>query len=135
VPFRKKNSRSYCSTSNTAKNWTPTKYPIINIGILLESKAILKMILCSVAILNKQKCLFSKMEDNWALVVHAYNLSYSGGRDQKDCDLKPVQANSSRDPISNKPSQKWAGEVAQGVGLEFKPQYYKNNFFKWRTEK
>jgi hypothetical protein len=38
--------------------------------------------------------------------------------------LKPAQANSSRDPISkNKKSQKRFGGGAQGVGLEFKPQY------------
>jgi hypothetical protein len=36
---------------------------------------------------------------------------------------KPVQANSLRDPISKNPSQKRAGEVTQGVGPEFKPQY------------
>jgi hypothetical protein len=30
-------------------------------------------------------------------VAHAYNPSYSGGRDQEDQDLKPVQANSLRD--------------------------------------
>jgi hypothetical protein len=37
-------------------------------------------------------------------VAHAYNPSYSGGRDQEDCGLKPVRANSSRDPILKKPS-------------------------------
>jgi hypothetical protein len=26
----------------------------------------------------------------WALVAHACNPSYSGGRDQEDCDLKPA---------------------------------------------
>jgi hypothetical protein len=26
------------------------------------------------------------------IVVHAWNLSYSGGRDQKDCSLRPSQA-------------------------------------------
>jgi hypothetical protein len=31
----------------------------------------------------------------WVLVAHACNLSYSGGRDQEDRGLKPVQANSS----------------------------------------
>jgi hypothetical protein len=30
-----------------------------------------------------------------ALVAHACNPSYSGGRDQEDCGSKPVQANSS----------------------------------------
>jgi hypothetical protein len=32
-------------------------------------------------------------------VAHACNPSYSGGRDQEDHGLKPVQANSSQDPI------------------------------------
>jgi hypothetical protein len=36
----------------------------------------------------------------WALVAHAYNPSYSGGRDHEDHGLKPDQANSSQDPIS-----------------------------------
>jgi hypothetical protein len=36
-----------------------------------------------------------------------------------------VQANSLRDPISKNPSQKRAGGVAEGVGPEFKPQYWK----------
>jgi hypothetical protein len=40
-------------------------------------------------------------------VAHAYNPSYSGGRDQEDhCSLKPAQANSSRDPISKNPFTK-----------------------------
>jgi hypothetical protein len=56
-------------------------------------------------------------------VAHAYNPSYSGGRDQEDRGLKPAWANSSRDPILKNPSQKRAGRVAQGVGLEFKRQY------------
>jgi hypothetical protein len=72
-------------------------------------------------------------------VAHACNPSYSGDRDQEDHGLKPAQANSSQDPISKKPitkkqnkknhqknpSQKRAGEVTQGVGPEFKPQYKK----------
>jgi hypothetical protein len=49
---------------------------------------------------------------------HAYNPSYSGGKDQEDCSLKPAWANSSWDPILKKPSQKRAGGVAQGVGPE-----------------
>jgi hypothetical protein len=57
-------------------------------------------------------------------VAHACNPSYSEGRDQEDCSSKPAQANRSRDPISKKnPSQKRAGGVAQGEGLQFKPQY------------
>jgi hypothetical protein len=35
-------------------------------------------------------------------VAHAYDPSNSGGRDQEDCSLKPVQENSSQDPISTK---------------------------------
>jgi hypothetical protein len=34
-----------------------------------------------------------------ALVTHACNPSYSGGRDQKDHSSKPTQANSLQDPI------------------------------------
>jgi hypothetical protein len=57
-------------------------------------------------------------------VAHTYNLSYLGCRDQKDCGLKPAWANSSRDPILKKRiTKKRAGGVAQGQGLEFKPQY------------
>jgi hypothetical protein len=56
-------------------------------------------------------------------VAHVCNPSYSGGRDQQDCGVKPAWANSFRDPISKNPSQKRAGGVAQGVGPEFKPQY------------
>jgi hypothetical protein len=55
-------------------------------------------------------------------MVHTYNPSYSGGRDQ-DCGSKLAWANSLPDPILKKnPSQKRAGGVAQGEGPEFKPQ-------------
>jgi hypothetical protein len=61
-----------------------------------------------------------------ASVAHAYNPSYSGSRDQKDCDLKPVWANSLWDPISKKILHKnRAGGVAQDVGPDFKPQHHK----------
>jgi hypothetical protein len=36
-----------------------------------------------------------KIQMCWALVVHACNPSYSGGRDQEDRGLKPALANSS----------------------------------------
>jgi hypothetical protein len=36
---------------------------------------------------------------SWALVVHACNPSYSGGRDQEEFSSKPAWANCSRDPI------------------------------------
>jgi hypothetical protein len=69
------------------------------------------------------------LEVNWAPVAHACNPCYSGGRDQEDCSLKPAQGNSSRDFISKIPTtkKKRAGGVAQGVGPEFKPQYWKKS--------
>jgi hypothetical protein len=59
--------------------------------------------------------------------AHAYNPSYSGGRDQEDNSSKSTQANSLCNPISKKKkkSQKRAGGVAHGLGPEFKPQYRK----------
>jgi hypothetical protein len=36
---------------------------------------------------------------SWTSVAHACNPSYSGGRDQEDLGLRPVQANSLRDPM------------------------------------
>jgi hypothetical protein len=55
-------------------------------------------------------------------VAHTYNPSYSGGRDQEDCGLKPSLANR---PYPQKPFTKKACGVVQGEGLEFKPQYCK----------
>jgi hypothetical protein len=56
-------------------------------------------------------------------VVHTCDPHYSGCRDQEDLSSKSLTANSTRDPISKNLSQKKAGGVAQGVELEFKPQY------------
>jgi hypothetical protein len=67
--------------------------------------------------------LLKKSYRSWELVVHAYNLSYLGGRDQEDRSSKPAWASSSQDPISKKKSQKRAGGIAQGTGPKFKPQY------------
>jgi hypothetical protein len=62
-------------------------------------------------------------------VAHAYNPSYSGGRDLKDGGSKPTWANSSQDPILKKKNhKKTADGVAQGVGPEFKSKYQKK---KW----
>jgi hypothetical protein len=36
------------------------------------------------------------------LVAHAYNSSFTGGRDQEDRSSKPAQGNSSGDPILKK---------------------------------
>jgi hypothetical protein len=58
-------------------------------------------------------------------MAHAYNSSYSGGRDQEDCGLKPAQANSSETLSQKTLHENRAGGVAQGVGPEFKPQYHK----------
>jgi hypothetical protein len=41
----------------------------------------------------------SKLSQGWALLAHAYNPSYSGGKDREDPDSKPALAKSSRDPI------------------------------------
>jgi hypothetical protein len=60
-----------------------------------------------------------------ALVAHACNPSYSEGSDQEDLSSKPAWANSSWDPISKNPLQKWAGGVAHCIGPEVKPQYHK----------
>jgi hypothetical protein len=38
----------------------------------------------------------------WVLVAHAWNPSYSGGRDQEDCGSKPAWANSSMRPYFEK---------------------------------
>jgi hypothetical protein len=56
---------------------------------------------------KKKNTLFSQVP-----VAHAYNPSYSGGRDLEDRGLKPAQSNSSQDLISKNPSQKKAGGVA-----------------------
>jgi hypothetical protein len=64
---------------------------------------------------------------SWALVAHACNPSYSGTGDQEDCSLKPAWAYSSWDPISKTLHKKGACGVAQGLGPEFKPQYWKKS--------
>jgi hypothetical protein len=58
-------------------------------------------------------------------VAHAYNPSYSGGREEEPSS-KPAPGEIVPESLSGKPpSQKRAGGVAQGVGPEFKPQYCK----------
>jgi hypothetical protein len=58
-------------------------------------------------------------------VAHAYNHSYSGGRNQEDHGSKPAWADCSQDLISKIPNTNRAGGIAQGVGPEFKPWYCK----------
>jgi hypothetical protein len=48
--------------------------------------------------LSCENCV-KKIVLSWVPVAHAYNPSYSGGRYQDDCGLKPARANSSWDPI------------------------------------
>jgi hypothetical protein len=57
-------------------------------------------------------------------VAHTCNPSYSGDK-AGGCSSKPAQANSLKDLISKKKTQKRAGGVAQDVSPEFKPTYHK----------
>jgi hypothetical protein len=76
----------------------------------------------------------SLVASSWAPVAHAYNPSYSGGRDQEDSGSRLVQANSWWDLILKKPiTKERADEVAQGVGPEFRPQFAKNKNL-WKTK-
>jgi hypothetical protein len=60
---------------------------------------------------------------NQVPAAHIYNPSYSGGRDQEDQSSKSAQENSLCETLSHKkPLQRRAGQVAQDVGPEFKPQ-------------
>jgi hypothetical protein len=68
---------------------------------------------------------FSISNNASGVAPHYCNPSYSGGRDQEDCSLKPDWANSSSDLILKNPFTKRAGGVAQGVGPEFKLQHQK----------
>jgi hypothetical protein len=53
--------------------------------------------------------------ESWTPVAHAYNPSYSGGRDYEDCSSKSALAKSSQDPISKKLITKKVGGVFQVV--------------------
>jgi hypothetical protein len=58
------------------------------------------------------------------LVAHAYNPSYSGGRDQEDHGSKPAPS-IVHETLSRKYlTQKRAGGVAQNVGPEFKSYFH-----------
>jgi hypothetical protein len=61
--------------------------------------------------------------DGQVLVTYTCNPSYSGGRDQEDCGLKPAWGIVLKTLFLKNPSHKRTGGVAQGVGSEFKPQY------------
>jgi hypothetical protein len=65
-------------------------------------------IFCSVHII----CSLKLFHGSQALVAHACNPTYPGGRDQEDHGLKPAWANSSWDPVSKIPNIKkgwWSG--------------------------
>jgi hypothetical protein len=75
-----------------------------------------------------------------APVAHAYNPSYSGGRDQEDRGLKPVQATSLWDSIPKKPITKkgwWSGSRCRSwvqalttKKVRMYPQYNNNKKYK-----
>jgi hypothetical protein len=44
----------------------------------------------------------SKQRNSWVPMAHAYNPSYSGGRDQEDHGLKPARSNNSIRPYLEK---------------------------------
>jgi hypothetical protein len=72
-------------------------------------------------------------------VTHAYNPSYTGGKDQGDLGSKPAWQPGQLvcETLSRKNTpQKRAGGVAEDVGPEFKPQYWKkkkNSYAKLAT--
>jgi hypothetical protein len=63
-------------------------------------------------------------------VAYACNSSDSEGRDQEDGSWSlPRQIVHETLSQKNPSQEKRAGGVAQGVGPDFKPQYWKKNFF------
>jgi hypothetical protein len=58
---------------------------------------------------------FKTHNKSWAPVAHAYSLSYLGDSDREDLGLRPGQANSLQDPVSQIIREKWTGGVAQAV--------------------
>jgi hypothetical protein len=59
-------------------------------------------------------------------VTHAYNLSFSGGRDQHDYGSSQPRQIVHETVSWIKPSQKKVGGAGGGVGPEFKPSTTKN---------
>jgi hypothetical protein len=66
-----------------------------------------------------------KIQNGWEPVAHACNPSYPGGRNQEDCDLNPVWANSLQDLISKKPITKWLVEWLKVKALSSSPSAIK----------
>jgi hypothetical protein len=110
------------STMLVCSQWTQTKTSHLtqsNIPSSPQGKQCLK----KQASLVPTDSHFSKTNGSWSLVAQTYNLSYSGGRDQKNYSLKPAWANSSWNPILKKLITKkdwWSGSRYRPV---FKPQY------------
>jgi hypothetical protein len=65
-------------------------------------------------VLNSGLCV-CKAGTCWAPVAHACDPRYWRGWDQEDWGLRPVQANSSKDPISKITTAKWTVGVTQTV--------------------
>jgi hypothetical protein len=69
-------------------------------------------LLCAKPYRDTSKYSVQELPSSQAPVAHAYNPSYSGGRDQKDRSLKPARADSWKDPISKLPNAEkgwWSG--------------------------
>jgi hypothetical protein len=65
-----------------------------------------------------------KKKKSQAPVVHAYNTSYSTGRDQEDQGSKP-RFKFKRTYLEKNLHKNRAGGMAEGEGPEFKPMYHK----------
>jgi hypothetical protein len=63
------------------------------------------------------------------LVADAYNPSYSRGRGQEACCLKPPWENSSQDPVSKIPITKRLMEWLKVKALSSSPRIAKKKFF------
>jgi hypothetical protein len=69
-------------------------------------------------------------------VAHVYNPNYSEGRNRRIVVQSQPRQIVPRDPVlKKKPLRKRVDGVAQGVGLEFKPQYYKKKKKKERKKR
>jgi hypothetical protein len=62
---------------------------------------------------------------NWAPEAHAYNPSYSRGRDEENRSLKPARQKGLQTLSWKILHKNRSGGVAQGEGPEFKSQYCK----------
>jgi hypothetical protein len=72
---------------------------------------------------DNNKCWKATLENNlgWAPVAHTCNPSYSRGRDQEDCGLKPAQAIVHETLSQKNPSQKGLVEWLKVKALSSSP--------------